>query len=221
MKVWQQVVYNVGSLFMNLGLICKATFFCQKLVLCQRWCLFLPRGGFTHFCWNFSKNEFSRAVNHVPSWRRPPYLRSRCCFEILLLRRYFAMQMHHCASPAVIVWRYLGRMIMASVIQSSPVLLCASAGNMPLSCAGPLADNGRVWGEHYHRDICSRCDNALLWKVRLNSSSHAHADKFLFPFFLSIYLCVRPCAYLQLQPSNIISSSITTNLCQSVSYCIW
>lgn len=70
------------------------------------------------------------------------------------------MQMHQYASLAVIY-----------VIQSSLRLVvpfvcfacvCVSEGNMPLSCAGPLADNGRVWGENYQRHISSVWDNALL-----------------------------------------------------------
>lgn len=40
---------------------------------------------------------------------------------------------------------------MGSATQSSLVFCaCVSVGNTPLSCAAPLADNGQVWGEHYH-----------------------------------------------------------------------
>ena len=43
------------------------------------------------------------------------------------------------------------------------VCACVCEGNMPLSCAGPLADNGRVQeGGYRHRDICSVCDNVQL-----------------------------------------------------------
>lgn len=103
------------------------------------------------------------------------------------------------------------------------VCMCVSEGNMPLSCAGPLADNGRVCGEHYQRDICSVCDNAFCReKVRL-SLSLAHTDTFLsFPFLTicsGILLCKRFTAGSPLGHNPFIITYLCKNIRLKLCHC--
>lgn len=186
------------------GFVCKV--FLQKLVLMSE---------VVHSCVCYSLKE-GGCVSLIFSLK----MLLLCCCSVMLFL------LHHANASVCITRSHLCYSVFSQASGAFCVFcvcVCVSEGNMPLSCAGPLADNGRVWGENYQRHISSVWDNALLWKVRLNLSPPAPADTFLsFIFlFLPASMCIFVCRHFYSQSTLSHTPSVITNLSKRICFTLY